>query len=739
MAEETKKKATPQDMQELSFVGDSRLTAPFIGLNRFGFFHSFNPDTLVGRKGMRIYDRMLLDDQIKAIQSMKKNAVLQPGWEIVPASDDPLDREIAENVEWNFHVMQGTLDDRLREIMSSNDYGFSVSELVWHIIDHGTFQGKIGLKDIKSRRPHSWLFHIDEHGNLLGIKQQFLINQTQEELPPDKFIIDVNDKKFGNMYGQSELRAAYRSFWAKENLMLWWNIFGERHAIPLAMGKYSLDGNITSPEHQENLREIINVIQSKMSTLLPPGTDIDFKDVAKGGERFFVASISFHDLAMAKALLMPQLLGMSTQTQQGSFAQAKTQFSLFMLTLEKMQKQLEETVMLEQVIKRLVDFNYVVDEYPLFRFLPTTQQDRLETVKAWVEAMKGQAVVAGIDDENKLRQLMDFDQREETEEEKERRLNPETVPPIIKPPEEEDNPLEELSYGRIAVRLFRQTDEIEAKVDFVRVEKNLDRLEQKFTEPLVDIFTKQKGKLLDLVKKKVDNGTLDMRFINKELNLKFKQEIIRTLKEFMRSGYGLGQEDAGREVGGTQFAIDPILPEKAIKFLEDKSFWVSGLMNDDILNDVRSVLVEGLRTGASFNDMAEQINSVYEPFIGDPSTIKATGVTSPFRVETVIRTNLSDAYNQGRLAMGADPALEDFVVGWEYSEILDSRTVPISIFADGKKIKKDDPDLPQLSYPLHFNERGVFVPVTTDDLPVQWITKSQKSRLKNMMGKFRSK
>jgi hypothetical protein len=730
MAEEAKKKASSQDLQELSFVGDSRLTAPFIGLNRFGFFHSYNPDALVGRKGMGIYDRMLLDDQIKAVQSMKKNAVLQPGWEIVPASDNPLDREIAENVEWNFHIMQGTLDDRLREIMSSNDYGFSVSELIWHVIDHGTFEGKIGLKDIKSRRPHSWLFHIDEHGNLLGLKQQFLSNQTEEQLPPDKFVIDVNDKKFGNMYGQSELRSAYRSFWSKENLMSWWNIYGERHSVPLAMGLYNQDNLITSPTHQEELRKIINVIQSKMSVLLPPGTKIDFREVAKGGERFFIASVSFHDMAMAKALLMPQLLGMSTQTRQGSFAQAKTQFNLFLLTLEKMQKQLEETVMLEQVIKRLVDFNYIVDEYPKFKFLPTTKEDRLEIAKTWVELLKGQAIVSGIDDENKLRELLDFDEREETEEEKERRLSP--VSTVIKPPKEEEELLEELS-----IRLFRQPNEIEGKVDFARIEKNLDKLEQKFTEPLVDIFRKQKIRLLDLVKRKVDKGTLDMKFINKELNLKFKQDIIRVLKEFMRSGYGLGREDAGREVGGTQFAIEPVLPEQAIKFLEDKSFWVSGIMNDDILNDVRSVLVEGLKTGAAFKEISEQIASVYEPFIGDPSAIKATGVTSPFRVETVIRTNLSDAYNQGRLAMGADPALEDFIVGWEYSEILDSRTVPISLFADGKKIKKDDPDLPKLSYPLHFNDRGVFVPVTTDDLPVKWITKSQKNRVKTMMGKFK--
>lgn len=736
MAEESKTKATPKDLQELSFVGDSRLTAPFIGLNRFGFFHSFNPDTLVGRKGMRVYDRMLLDDQIKAVQTMKKNAVLQTGWEIVPASDDPLDREIAENVEWNFHIMQGTLDDRLREIMSSNDYGFSISELIWHVIDHGDFKGSIGLKDIKSRRPHSWLFHFDEHGNVLGIKQQFLINQTEDHLPVDKFVIDVNDKKFGNMYGQSELRAAYRSFWAKENLILWWNIYGERHAIPLAVGSYSQDNQITSPDHQEELKSIINVIQSKMSVLLPPGVTIDFKDVAKGGERFFVASINFHDLAMSKALLLPQLLGMSTQTQQGSFAQAKTQFNVFMLTIKRMQKQLEETVMLEQIIKRMVDFNYIVDKYPEFKFLPTTKEDRLEIAKTWVESLKGQAVVSGIDDENKLRQLLEFDEREETEEEKA------GIPTVIDSPKKEEDPLEELRLNLFKLKLFRQPNEIEGKVDFGRVEKNLDKLELKFTEPLVDIFGKQKAKLLDLIRRKVNNDSLDMRFINKELTLKFKQDIVRTLKEFMRSGYGLGQEDAGRETGGTQFAIDPVLPEAAIKFLEDKSFWISGLMNDDILNDVRSVLVEGLKTGATLKEMEKGINAVYKPFIGDPTAITKTGVTSPFRVETVIRTNLSDAYNQGRLAMGADSALEDFIVGWEYSEILDSRTVPISKFVDPPggeplKIKKDDPDLPKLSYPLHFNDRGLFVPVTTDDLPVVWITASQKSRLKNMMGSFR--
>ena len=44
----------------------------------------FNPDLLVGKKGLKIYREMRLDDQIKAVLYIKKLAVVFPSWKIAP-------------------------------------------------------------------------------------------------------------------------------------------------------------------------------------------------------------------------------------------------------------------------------------------------------------------------------------------------------------------------------------------------------------------------------------------------------------------------------------------------------------------------------------------------------------------------------------------------------------------------------------------------------------------------------
>src|SRR3954469_14846096 len=48
----------------------------------------FNPDDLVGRKGLQIYKTMMADEQIKAGISAKQYAVLSPGWDVIPPAFD---------------------------------------------------------------------------------------------------------------------------------------------------------------------------------------------------------------------------------------------------------------------------------------------------------------------------------------------------------------------------------------------------------------------------------------------------------------------------------------------------------------------------------------------------------------------------------------------------------------------------------------------------------------------------
>jgi SPP1 gp7 family putative phage head morphogenesis protein len=76
-----------------------------------------------------------------------------------------------------------------------------------------------------------------------------------------------------------------------------------------------------------------------------------------------------------------------------------------------------------------------------------------------------------------------------------------------------------------------------------------------------------------------------------------------------------------------------------------------------------------------------------------------------------VRTNATDAYNQGRLVAAADHDLAPFMRGMLYSAVIDVRTTPICRHLDGKIFRMDEPELSRLSPPNHFNCRSVLVPV----------------------------
>ena len=165
----------------------------------------YNPDDLVGKKGLTIYKRMMTDDQVKAGVRVKQNAVLSTGYEIQPpqVEKDSGDEEIAEEqrkfIEFNFGEMEGSFDSKLLEIMSAIWAGFSVSEKLFYSIDFGPFAGKIGLKALKTREPYSFDFDTDAHGNL---KDNGVWQDKSLKMPKDKFLIYSYQKQFDNFYGE---------------------------------------------------------------------------------------------------------------------------------------------------------------------------------------------------------------------------------------------------------------------------------------------------------------------------------------------------------------------------------------------------------------------------------------------------------------------------------------------------------------------------------------------------------
>jgi SPP1 gp7 family putative phage head morphogenesis protein len=76
------------------------------------------------------------------------------------------------------------------------------------------------------------------------------------------------------------------------------------------------------------------------------------------------------------------------------------------------------------------------------------------------------------------------------------------------------------------------------------------------------------------------------------------------------------------------------------------------------------------------------------------------------RLETIYRTNVLGAYNDGRHEQMSEPVVKKFRPYWMYDAIMDSRTTSICKGRDGKVFAADDPWWNTNYPPLHYNCRS---------------------------------
>ena len=382
----------------------------------------YNPDTLVGRKGFYMYDQMRIDDQVKACLTLKKFATLAPSYQIIPASDDEQDIEIAEFVEYCFEKMQGNLTDSILEIMTALDYGFSISEINYKTFDSGVHQGKIGIKNIKTKKPHYYNFAVDEFSNLLPNGIQYNQSGKDVRYPINKFIIFSYNKEFGNHYGTSDLRPAYRGYWSKDVLIKMWNIYLERFANPTAIGKYKAN----DPNARNNLRNILNNISANTNITHREGEyDIQFLESNRNATGDFETALNFYNKAIARSILIPDRLMAEGDT--GAYAQAKIHFDVFLFVISKLRLDIEDNVMGEQLIRRLVAYNYSnVETLPHFKFNPMTDEQKMALNAMFVDAVMKGVIAPTIDDENQLRNSLNFPEKDVEPDTPDREVDEET-------------------------------------------------------------------------------------------------------------------------------------------------------------------------------------------------------------------------------------------------------------------------------------------------------------------------
>ena len=416
-------------------------SADFGLYNKSGEIIPYNPDSLIGRKGFYMYDQMRIDDQVKACLTLKKFATLAPSYQIIPASDDDQDVEVAEFVEYCLDKMQGNVIDAILEIMTALDYGFSISEINYKPIDSGQFAGKIGLKSIKTKKPHYYRFAVDEYANIL--KDGIVYQEAGQDVkyPTSKFLVFSYQKEFGNHYGTSDLRPAYRGYWSKDVLIKMWNIYLERFANPTVLGKYKTN----DPSARQSLRNILDNLTAKTSiTHRMEEFDIELLESSRNATGDFQSALNFYNKSIARSILIPDRLMAEGDT--GAYAQAKIHFDVFLFVIQKLRQDIEETVMGEQLIRRLVAYNYSnVEELPHFKFNPMTDDQKLQLNTLFIDAVQKGVIGVTMEDENILRKNLNFPERNTDPENEEEEITDGAD-------EEEVEEIVENSYSQVDLR-----------------------------------------------------------------------------------------------------------------------------------------------------------------------------------------------------------------------------------------------------------------------------------------------
>jgi hypothetical protein len=196
----------------------------------------WNPDELIWRRGFAIYRKMLLDDQVRALIALKQSVIVSRKWHFEVGRDDPAHQECAAFFRALLEErLEGTFSQVLREILSSQAFGFSLIEKVYGAVP---WQGRElwGVARLKLRPPETFSFETDAHGNLTGLIQQQ--GGARVHLPPERFIRHINKPEVHAQYGESDLRECHRHWWSKDNKGVSWS---PKHTV-VGSGDYRVQG-----------------------------------------------------------------------------------------------------------------------------------------------------------------------------------------------------------------------------------------------------------------------------------------------------------------------------------------------------------------------------------------------------------------------------------------------------------------------------------------------------------------
>ena len=350
-----------------------------LGLAGTPIFHGFLQDLgeynsqMQGLTAIRTYEKMRRSDaQVAATLLACELPIRSANWEVRPASDAALDREIAAFVRENLfggleyvspsgvRVSQ-SWDDVVRNALLSLTFGAAAHEEIYAVDGN-----RVRLARLAPRLPvtfYRWVTDSDGE-TLLALHQYGYRNSNFEsvEIPADRLAVFTFNQEGSNFFGRSILRPAYMHWYVKHQLYRIDAMAGERNGLGIPTIEQGPNG---SKEDREAAAKWVSLLAAheKTGVSLPNGWKFTLQGV-QGNVRDLHNTIQHHNIEISRtALAFFMNLG-QTMRASGNRSLGDSQTDFFYLATQATADHLARTLS-ATCVKRLVDFNWEVSRYPV--------------------------------------------------------------------------------------------------------------------------------------------------------------------------------------------------------------------------------------------------------------------------------------------------------------------------------------------------------------------------------------
>lgn len=336
------------------------------------------------RDAVDTYERMRRNDaQINAVLQMLYLPLERTTWRIKPASELPIDKEIASFVEsclmhdMVYETTEGRMvrqqwQSILQHMLLMLPFGFSVFAK-WFRIDPDGWVKWARWEPLLQRTLWRWWVGADTQ--LVGIQQRTFKNWRIEfeDIHADRILRFAWRQEGNNYDGWSVLRSAYKHWYYLDGFYKIQAISVERSAIAPPIG-YLASTDMNQSAADQMLLQLQNMrVSDSMGIVLPFGQKIDIPDMHTRGAQEVDQAIMHHDMKIARNVLA-QFINLGSN-EVGSYALADVQTKTFMESEEAVAAYLCSVVNTD-AIPELVDYNYEgVKVYPTIETEPLADAD----------------------------------------------------------------------------------------------------------------------------------------------------------------------------------------------------------------------------------------------------------------------------------------------------------------------------------------------------------------------------